>query len=36
MISHLARDLHNELLKEKGFSVCNIKQVLAFYRGLSP
>ena len=32
VISRLARDLHNELPEEKGFSERNIKQMLAFYR----
>ena len=32
VIPRLARDLHNELPEEKGFSERNIKQMLAFYR----
>ena len=32
VISRLARDLHNELPEEKGFSERNIKRMLAFYR----
>ncbi len=32
VIPRLARDLHNELPQEKGFSERNIKQMLAFYR----
>ncbi len=32
VIPRLARDLHNELPEEKGFSERNIKQILAFYR----
>jgi predicted nuclease of restriction endonuclease-like (RecB) superfamily len=32
VIPHLARDLHNELSEEKGFSERNIKRMLAFYR----
>ena len=32
IIPRLARDLHNELPKEKGFSERNIKRMLAFYR----
>ena len=32
VIPRLARDLHNDLPEEKGFSERNIKQVLAFYR----
>lgn len=32
VIPRLARDLHNELPEEKGFSECNIKRMLAFYR----
>ncbi len=32
VIPHLARDLHNELPEEKGFSERNIKRMLAFYR----
>ncbi len=32
VILRLARDLHNELPEEKGFSERNIKQMLAFYR----
>lgn len=32
VISHLARDLHNDLPEEKGFSERNIKRMLAFYR----
>lgn len=32
VIPRLARDLHNELSEEKGFSERNIKQMLAFYR----
>ena len=32
VIPRLARDLHNELLEEKGVSVRNIKRMLAFYR----
>ncbi len=32
VIPRLARDLHNELPEEKGFSQRNIKQMLAFYR----
>jgi hypothetical protein len=31
VIPRLARDLHNELPEEKGFSERNIKQMLAFY-----
>lgn len=41
VIPRLARDLHNELPEEKGFSERNIKRMLAFYRayphlGLAP
>lgn len=32
VIPRLARDLHNELPEEKGFSERNIKRMLAFYR----
>lgn len=32
VIPRLARDLHNDLPEEKGFSERNIKQMLAFYR----
>lgn len=32
VITRLARDLHNELPEEKGFSERNIKRMLAFYR----
>lgn len=32
VITRLAQDLHNELPEEKGFSVRNIKRMLAFYR----
>lgn len=32
VIPQLARDLHNELPEEKGFSERNIKRMLAFYR----
>ncbi len=32
VIPRLARDLHNELPEEKGFSERNIKQMLSFYR----
>jgi len=32
VIPRLAKDLHNELPEEKGFSERNIKQMLAFYR----
>lgn len=32
VISRLARDLHNELPEEKGFSERNIKRMLTFYR----
>ncbi len=32
VIPRMARDLHNELPEEKGFSERNIKQMLAFYR----
>ena len=32
VIPTLARDLHNELPEEKGFSERNIKRMLAFYR----
>ena len=32
VIPRLARDLHNELPQEKGFSERNIKRMLAFYR----
>jgi len=32
VIIRLARDLHNELPEEKGFSERNIKRMLAFYR----
>ena len=32
VIPALARDLHNELPEEKGFSERNIKRMLAFYR----
>ncbi|WP_233249837.1 DUF1016 N-terminal domain-containing protein [Limnohabitans sp. Bal53] len=32
VIPHLARDLHNELPEEKGFSERNIKRMLAVYR----
>lgn len=32
VIARLARDLHNELPEEKGFSERNIKRMLAFYR----
>ncbi|PKL44169.1 MAG: DUF1016 domain-containing protein [Candidatus Riflebacteria bacterium HGW-Riflebacteria-1] len=35
VIPRLARDLHNELPEEKGFSERNIKQMLAFYREYS-
>lgn len=33
VIPRLAKDLHNELPEEKGFSERNIKRMLAFYRG---
>ncbi len=36
VISRLARDLHNELPEEKGFSERNIKRMLAFYREYPP
>jgi hypothetical protein len=32
VIPRLARDMHNELPEEKGFSERNIKRMLAFYR----
>src|SRR5256885_16651771 len=32
VIPRLAKDLHNELPEEKGFSERNIKRMLAFYR----
>ena len=32
VIPRLARDLHNELREKKGFSECNIKPMLTFYR----
>jgi hypothetical protein len=35
VIPRLARDLHNELPEEKGFSERNIKRMLAFYREYS-
>ena len=36
VIPRLARDLHNELPEEKGFSERNIKRMLAFYRERIP